>query len=942
MPVDKLERLRAFDPEYLLELADRVQKRLVSGLIDQPLCAQIRTAIGNLPQTISRRASPLAAAFDQRGTEIWNLATRLGHGDTGNVTIVLPLIRAFALSLLKVSFRSTGSKGMKQDQAAVRILRTSLKSAKTCINSGELDLATDLLQDSADLAAPFSDGIRPHTHPHEDPVGNTARDLVVEYWLLRATLSWKQDRLDLAESHFKCASEHGCDGYGAKTKLSELAYEIGKDILRCTSGPDCIPWFEAASKALDRIPYDEMRSEALELRLSISRDLARALILEKKDQSCSRAADLISYLENEQGPKLGVLLLKVELLCSKNPLDPTEYHKIISQMIQNAVLSQNAFKSILLHIQKLHALSAPLAHRSLELLLTARLFGSGDQSSIEKAIIMLVWTCSTQPLDSSSFALLSETMDATSNAISSSFSDEATHAALTLCWKCIEAGVQAQRSDVAEQWCRLAMHRLFSNAGDNNKSKIARKLMIVALAAGKVPVAREAFYQMSQAGQSIPSSQYLLYRVALQDGEPTLANECLANLVRHSDTDAELLYACAQEAQQHNSREYTLTALQTIMQKAGSVHLKGLTLLALIRCVVQMLLVEIETGSGDVQAHLADVSRLLVMAAALIDTADSGDGGDRAYMEMQWFAKTSYNTAVRSMARSDPDQTLPIVDACLKFTKDLIASDKEANRTQASHRLLICYYIGASACAVLARSNDHVAASEEHYNKLLKYSSGFSEAAADIAAQDLWDKDDFDIASKRSQLLRLMIEALFKLKQFDELDTVLEECAKQTSGDHLEMLADLIISIHSVMLEQRIDSQHVAKVPPVMQAIVNQSWRQEKGNLPKLARWLRCIFRMTISTSPETALRVLDQAASIAVGSGLGRESQRYPSAELEWLASTAFNQAVDRFCASDHEGCRTWAEAALNLAKAAIDSPRLFAQMQGLWMRLQSQQQIE
>lgn len=42
-----------------------------------------------------------------------------------------------------------------------------------------------------------------------------------------------------------------------------------------------------------------------------------------------------------------------------------------------------------------------------------------------------------------------------------------------------------------------------------------------------------------------------------------------------------------------------------------------------------------------------------------------------------------------------------------------------------------------------------------------------------------------------------------------------------------------------------------------------------------------------------------------------------YPSAELEWLATTAFNRAVDHYLAADDTACARWAGAALGLADA-------------------------
>jgi len=43
-----------------------------------------------------------------------------------------------------------------------------------------------------------------------------------------------------------------------------------------------------------------------------------------------------------------------------------------------------------------------------------------------------------------------------------------------LLWKRIQAAYAQEQFDVAESWCRLAIHQLFQQCGDGNKSKIAR------------------------------------------------------------------------------------------------------------------------------------------------------------------------------------------------------------------------------------------------------------------------------------------------------------------------------------------------------------------------------------------------------------------------------------------------------------------------------------
>lgn len=55
----------------------------------------------------------------------------------------------------------------------------------------------------------------------------------------------------------------------------------------------------------------------------------------------------------------------------------------------------------------------------------------------------------------------------------------------------------------------------------------------------------------------------------------------------------------------------------------------------------------------------------------------------------------------------------------------------------------------------------------------------------------------------------------------------------------------------------------------------------------------------------------------------LEQTNNSYPATELEWLATTTFNHAVDYYIQEKDEKCREWAEKALALA-AWADGSRL------------------
>lgn len=54
------------------------------------------------------------------------------------------------------------------------------------------------------------------------------------------------------------------------------------------------------------------------------------------------------------------------------------------------------------------------------------------------------------------------------------------------------------------------------------------------------------------------------------------------------------------------------------------------------------------------------------------------------------------------------------------------------------------------------------------------------------------------------------------------------------------------------------------------------------------------------------------------------KENGRYPPTELEWLATTSFNHAVDYYLQEDDKLCKKWAEQAFILAQWLEDNGAL------------------
>lgn len=160
----------------------------------------------------------------------------------------------------------------------------------------------------------------------------------------------------------------------------------------------------------------------------------------------------------------------------------------------------------------------------------------------------------------------------------------------------------------------------------------------------------------------------------------------------------------------------------------------------------------------------------------------------------------------------------------------------------------------------------------------------------------------------------------------------------------------------------------------VLDKIIKLTSRQSGTDIVKLSRWLRCLFNLALTFDESISYRCTEEAADIAakyhgVSTSIflssqariivkprqdsvhntavlntppissdtprvdcdahwadsdNKETGRYPPTELEWLATTAFNHAVDYYLQDDDKLCKKWAEQAFILAQWLEDDGAL------------------
>lgn len=128
-----------------------------------------------------------------------------------------------------------------------------------------------------------------------------------------------------------------------------------------------------------------------------------------------------------------------------------------------------------------------------------------------------------------------------------------------------------------------------------------------------------------------------------------------------------------------------------------------------------------------------------------------------------------------------------------------------------------------------------------------------------------------------------------------------------------------------------------------MRKIINEIWVLESFDAVKLAKHTRCLFQATLPLDDGLALQLLDETCSKAKGlrevsvispipldqympeehasvDGSQQTQTTWPEEELEWMATTSFNRAIDCYSVHQAERAKEWAAKAINLAHFCSD----------------------
>ncbi|KAK6210675.1 sporulation-specific protein 22 [Pestalotiopsis sp. IQ-011] len=720
------------------------------------------------------------------GIDVWNTCVSLSYDEdlcTGSLARALVHTRVFAFQLLVLG-QGTGN---NEPGDLSRLAKIALKTGKACIAADEFHFAQLALQKAADCNKTLQTLQRSQTGDEQA----VSKKLEADYYILRIALSWKEDRLDVAEHMYsKFESIRQNLDPAAAEDLSDILFEVGSDLFRKKDFDMAVKWLTTADEIINSQELERLSREAIELRLSISQTLIQAHLEQKTAESLQQAENHVAAMESDMGDKLVVLLLRLDIL-QKTPsevFNENAYANILRRMIRTVNLSDSTFKLIVSHIRELDDKSPSLALQTLDLFLLDKVLSSEKSGWIESALILRVMF-STSRRDSTELV----------------------------------GGLRA----------------IFDRA-----------------------------FEILQ--------------------KPVAADVAIALLTQSGD------------------KLCTLKALRLLADKYDFQRDQDIHFPALLRSIIRVqvsLLGPDEKTDIDPLIIIDDICRTFEAVVILLEQVPRRTDGSKLFIveELNWFSKNSYNLGIKNSPSWKPQHVLQMCNACVSIMKhypDDLPADETADVLL---RRVFCHFMISMAHVACARSEDNIETQLQQYLGSRKHTELFELRLAEMIESDD-DQCRQDLQLKLCTLLVFDFEACVNLKAWDALGPISRKLGASENTKALQAVADMLLRAQPP----------TQVVYSTLRIIVNETFQLEKFETEKLAKYMRCLLRTTISDT-ELALKVIEEVCTMTKQAS--KTAKPFPDDEMHWFATTAYERSIAYNQSREDGLCRKWMNHALSLA---------------------------
>ncbi|KAK9785215.1 putative Meiosis protein SPO22/ZIP4 like-domain-containing protein [Seiridium cardinale] len=861
--------------------------------------------------------------LDLVGTDLWNTCVRLTHNSiehSASVRRALVLTRVLAFQILVLA---QGINSNEPDRL-IRLAKLAIKTGRSCIDAHEIEFALLSLQKAVDYNG-LLQNMQDRLSEDEQAI---CTKLEAEYFILRTVASWRDGRLDVAEHMYsKSESLRQRLGPASTETLADALFEMGNDFLGKRDFSMASKWLERAYELINSQDLEQLSREAIELRLSISLAIIHSLLGLNTDESFRAAENHVACIESELGDTFVVLLLRLEVL-QKAPgevFDSEAYADVLRRMIRTASLTDPIFNLIINHIRKLDDKSPTLAPPLLDQFIFDQVIPSEKTEWIERCILLRVILSTNRRDFPTDIDVLESVFDRISASTGRPLAVDPALAILTLIWKKVEATSAQSQLDLCESWCRLASHSLLDKCGPVNAGKIARKSLVCALERNDLDKAKETFLSMNEGVQSQPMTMYLAHKLALRVGDPAMASKCIDAVSKSAAKDPKFLYACCLDAQHSGDKLCTLKALKLLADKYELSQDCEIHFPALLRSMIRVqtsLIDNKEASHVDPGLVVDDLCKTFEAVVTFLQSEPRDRDGSKLFTvtELNWFSKNAYNLGVKHTPDWDLRCTIRICISCVSIMQYYPNDLPNHDVGDISLRAMFCHFMIATAYIALARAEDNVEAQLQDYLNSRKHTKAFETQLEGTVQHD--DECSNDLVIKLTTLLVFDFEAAVNLKSWDELGSIARKAGIHGNLQALQAIADNLLRAQPP----------VQVVYATLRAIINEIFKLESFDSEKLAKYMRCLLRITMSDA-ELSSKLVEEICNMVKQAA--KTQKPFPENELVWFATTTFNQAVDYNLTKDDELCQKWMGYAFSLAHYVCDGGVLEQTMQDHYTKL-------
>ncbi|KAK4204676.1 meiosis protein SPO22/ZIP4 like-domain-containing protein, partial [Triangularia verruculosa] len=857
--------------------------------------------------------------IDGVGVQLWNLCTRLWREYNDPIhppDATDPRLKKLALHgkclgfWLVVFARSTKNK-RKRRSDLVDVIKLGLKITRDLVASKQTKLAGNALQIVADHKGHLQDMGQEGWLEEEV---NEANCLEVEYFIWRTALAWVEGRLDVAE-HMYTSTERLRKFLTRDytERLADVLYEIGKSLSVKRDYKIAVKWLERANEVVNSVGVDQLTREGVELRLAVLQALVTALSGTGVEEDHKKAKNYVDFLEGEMGNKMVVSLLKLEVLY-KTPnaevFDEEGYAEVLRHLIRNfdgkkGMGSGAEFKLIIHHTRRLHDKSPGAGCVVLDdfILVLRTMAGSGSQEFMEKALVTRMWMM-TQHRDSMDTVRgLQELFGHITRAVSA----EAAVAAQAL-----ELSYTRGEYALAEAWCQLAMAPIFEKCGPGNRAKLE-----------SMETASRVINDMPAMSWEEPMTAYLAFKVAIRTEDRQMAEKCLET-ISQTPEHIDFLGACIAESQKGGDVICAIAALKKLQDRYEYKEPNPIHLPALFRCTIRLLNMLVDRTNTEENGVVDDLCDMFDAVVIALEKQKKENPRRKLFTvdEIEWFSRNSYNLALKNTTTWDLSNIIRMLTSCVNIISYVPSDIGGSQLVEIGLKMLFSRFIISSALISIARAEDNVPKQLEDYAAMREHVKAFDTDLPDLLPRlDEHSRDD--MLRKHATLLTFDFEAAVVLEAWDDLGGIVQRAIACKSVTAFQAMADSL-------LRARAPGQVLYST---MRKLVNEIWVLEAFDAVKLAKYTRCLFQATLPVDDRLAMNLLEEAC------GKARELQQsqaaWPEEELEWMAATAFNHAIDCYGANERERAKEWAGKAIKMAGFCRDGGGLEGLLKGKYQRL-------